>query len=244
MLDVSDFARARRHMVDAQIAGRGVRDLRILDAMREVPREAFVDEGYEEFAYEDGPLPIAEGQTISQPYVVARMIETGDVKAGDTVLEIGAGSGYAAAVFSRIARQVFAVERHPSLAAAARARLHDLGYHNVDLRAGDGTKGWPEKAPFDVIIVSAGAPAIPLALKVQLAIGGRLVIPVGTEERSQTLLKITRDNEADFRTEDLGPVLFVPLIGEQGWKETDSVHDGPVRDRPREVPDGAKKETK
>jgi protein-L-isoaspartate(D-aspartate) O-methyltransferase len=236
MLDLSDFARARRHMVDTQIAGRGVRDPHILDAMREVPREAFVDEGYEEFAYEDSSLPIAEGQTISQPYVVAMMIEAGEMKPGDTVLEIGAGSGYAAAVFSRIAHQVFAIERHPSLAATARNRLGDLGYDNIDLRAGDGTKGWQEKAPFDVIVVSAGGPGIPVALKGQLAIGGRLVIPVGTE-RSQALLKITRASESDFRTENIGAVLFVPLIGEQGWNGgTGSLHHRseapPSRSRP------------
>jgi protein-L-isoaspartate(D-aspartate) O-methyltransferase len=214
-----DLSRARDRMVDVQIARRGVRDPRVLDAMRRVPREAFVEPGLEEFAYEDGPLPIGEGQTISQPYVVALMIEAAEVKPGERVLEVGAGSGYAAAVVGRIAGRVHAVERHPSLAASARRRLGGLGYDNIELRVGDGTLGWPEAAPFDAILVAAGGPEVPPALREQLAIGGRLVIPVGGEERRQTLLKVTRTGETRYEEEDLGGVAFVPLVGEQGWAE-------------------------
>jgi protein-L-isoaspartate(D-aspartate) O-methyltransferase len=214
-----DLSRARARMVDVQIARRGVRDRRVLDAMRRVPREAFVEPGLEEFAYEDGPLPIGEGQTISQPYIVAFMIEAAEVAPGGSVLEVGAGSGYAAAVMSQIADRVYAIERHPSLAEAARQRFQELGYDNVELRVGDGTKGWPEAAPFEAILVAAGGPEVPQALKEQLAVGGRLVIPVGEQERFQTLLKVTRKSEADYEEEDLGAVAFVPLIGEQGWAE-------------------------
>jgi protein-L-isoaspartate(D-aspartate) O-methyltransferase len=187
--------------------------------MRAVPREAFVPQGMEEFAYEDGPLPIAEGQTISQPYIVALMIEAAEVKPGDRVLEIGAGSGYAAAILGEIAARVVAVERHAALGAAARERLARLGYGNVEIHVADGTKGWPQGAPFDAILVSAGGPEAPRALMEQLAVGGRLVIPVGDEERRQTLRKITRRSATKFDEEDLGAVMFVPLIGEHGWAE-------------------------
>src|SRR5215216_4043306 len=216
MLDLSP---ARNRMVEIQIARRGVRDRHVLEAMRRVPREAFVEPGFEEFAYEDAPLPIGEGQTISQPYIVALMIEAAEVRPGDSVLEVGAGSGYAAAVLSQIANRVCAIERHPSLGEAARRRLKKLGYDNVHLRVGDGTRGWPEAAPFDAILVAAGGPEVPSALKEQLAIGGRLVIPVGEEERYQTLIKLTRKSESEFEEENLGAVAFVPLIGEQGWAE-------------------------
>jgi len=214
-----NLSRARARMVDVQIARRGVRDRHVLEAMRRVPREAFVEPGLEEFAYEDGPLPIAEGQTISQPYIVALMIESAEVKPGTSVLEVGAGSGYAAAVMSQIADRVYAIERHPSLGEVARQRFTTLGYDTIDLRVGDGTNGWPEAAPFDAILVAAGGPEVPQALKEQLAIGGRLIIPVGEQERHQTLLKVTRNGEADYEEEDLGVVAFVPLIGEQGWAE-------------------------
>src|SRR3954453_12283026 len=214
-----DLARARARMVDVQIARRGVRDRSVLDAMRRVPREAFVLPGFEEFAYEDGPLPIGEGQTISQPYIVALMVEAAEVRPGDRVLEVGAGSGYAAAVVSRIADRVYAIERLPSLGEAARRRFKWLGYDNIELRVDDGTKGWPEAGPFDAILVAAGGPEVPPALKEQLVIGGRLVIPVGEHLHDQSLLKITRTNETAFEGEDLGTVRFVPLIGEQGWAE-------------------------
>jgi protein-L-isoaspartate(D-aspartate) O-methyltransferase len=219
MLDLPGLSRARDRMVNIQIAGRGVRDPLVLEAMRRVPREAFVEPGFEEFAYEDGPLPIGEGQTISQPYIVALMIEAAEVKPGDRVLEVGAGSGYAVAVIGQIADRVYAIERHPSLGKAARQRFKKLGYDNIDLRMGDGTRGWLEVAPFDAILVAAGGPDVPPALKEQLAIGGRLVIPVGEEERYQSLLKLTRKSDAEFDEENLGAVAFVPLIGEQGWAE-------------------------
>lgn len=211
-------ARARQRMVESQIEGRGIRDKHVLNAMREVPREAFVSEGFEEFAYEDGALPIAAGQTISQPYIVALMIEAAEIQSDDTVLEVGAGSGYAAAVMSRIAKSVYAIERHAALADEARPRLARLGYRNVVIRVGDGTRGWPEKAPFDAILVAAGGPEVPDALRQQLAIGGRMVIPVGGDA-GQTLRKITRLEEHRYEEENLGGVAFVPLIGEHGWTE-------------------------
>lgn len=214
-----DFEHARQRMVEAHIARRGVRDDRVLQAMRLVPRERFVDKGLEEFAYEDSPLPISEGQTISQPFIVAHMIEAAELEPADRVLEIGTGSGYAAAVLSRVARQVFTIERHGVLAEIAKRRLDALGYRNVEVRTGDGTKGWPEEGPFDAIIVTAGGPAAPAALKEQLDIGGRLIIPVGREPRSQRLVRITRVAAAKFEEEDLGGVVFVPLIGAQGWPD-------------------------
>src|SRR3954467_2455808 len=182
-----DLARARDRMVDIQIARRGVRDTYVLEALRRVPREAFVEPGFEEFAYEDGALPIGEGQTISQPYIVALMIEAAEIRPGNSVLEVGAGSGYAAAVISQIADRVHAIERHPSLGEAARQRFGKLGYANIELRVGDGTRGWPEAAPFDAILVAAGGPEVPQALKEQLTIGGRLVIPVGDAHEQKLL---------------------------------------------------------
>jgi protein-L-isoaspartate(D-aspartate) O-methyltransferase len=213
-----DFARRRQSMVEDQIAGRGIRDLGVLAAMARVPREAFVNAGFEASAYEDGPLPIGESQTISQPYIVALMVEAAGLAPGDRVLEVGTGSGYAAAVMAEIAGRVFTVERHGALGEAARARLARLGYANVEVRTGDGSIGWPECAPFDAILVAAGGPAPPQALKDQLAAGGRLVIPVGSESE-QRLIKLTRANDTEFITDDLGAVRFVPLVGEQGWAE-------------------------
>jgi protein-L-isoaspartate(D-aspartate) O-methyltransferase len=210
---------ARRRMVRVQIAGRGVRDSRVLDAMLAVPREEFVTEDLAEFAYDDGPLPIGEAQTISQPYIVAMMIEAAEVRPSDRVLEVGAGSGYAAAVLSRIVAKVYAIERHASLAEEARARFRKLGYDNIELRVGDGTRGWPEAAPFDAILVAASAPEIPPALQEQLAIEGRLVLPVGKHLFTQRLRRVRRRSETELEGEDLGGVAFVPLIGEQGWAE-------------------------
>src|SRR5437016_5872333 len=179
---------SRDRMVDVQIAGRGIRDGRVLAAMREVPREAFVDIGLGEFAYEDSPLPIAEQQTISQPYIVALMLEAAQIGRDDRVLEVGAGSGYAAAVAAQLARHVRAIERHPSLVAQATDRIRTLGYSNIELRQGDGTFGWPSNDRFDVILVSAGGERIPPALKQQLKVGGRLVIPIGGLDHTQELV--------------------------------------------------------
>ena len=202
----------RERMVSAQIAGRGITNKHVLDAMRRVPREAFVTAGMEEFAYEDSPLPIAEGQTISQPYIVAAMTNAADVKPGDRVLDIGTGSGYAAAVAAEIADDVYTIERHRALADRARERFGAMGYHNIYARHGDGTLGWPDAAPFDAIIVAAGAPEVPQALCDQLKIGGRLVIPIGDVIHHQRLVKIVRESEQNFSESDLEPVRFVPLI--------------------------------
>lgn len=213
-----DFARQRDDMVERQIARRGIADPRLLAAMRAVPRERFVDEGMAALAYSDSPLPIEAGQTISQPYIVAAMIEAARVSPGDRVLEVGAGSGYAAAVIGRIAERVFAIERHKALGRLARARMAALGYDNVAIVVGDGTKGLPDEAPFDAILVAAGGPVVPDALRRQLATGGRLIVPVGNPG-DQRLRKVTRRGEDRFEDEDLGAVAFVPLIGEQGWRE-------------------------
>jgi protein-L-isoaspartate(D-aspartate) O-methyltransferase len=179
--------------------------------MRMVPRENFTAPGFEDAAYEDRALPIAEGQTISQPYIVGAMLAGAQLNPGDKLLEVGAGSGYAAAVASRIARQVLAIERHAGLTQVASQRLAALGYANVTLKTGDGSRGWPEEAPFDAIIVSAGGPAVPQALKQQLVIGGRLVMPVGPAE-GQQLIRLTRTGEDAFSQDDLGAVRFVKLI--------------------------------
>jgi protein-L-isoaspartate(D-aspartate) O-methyltransferase len=209
-----DFARARAHMVDTQIAKRGISDPAVLEAMRTVPREHFVLPDDAPHAYEDRPLPIGERQTISQPYIVALMIEAAELDATARVLEVGAGSGYAAAVMSRIAARVYAIERLPKLGEAARDRLRALGYDNVEVRIGDGTRGWPEAAPFDAILVAAGSADIPPALQEQLAIGGRLIMPVGIHGFGQTLRKLTRKSETEYVVENLGGVAFVPLIAE------------------------------
>jgi protein-L-isoaspartate(D-aspartate) O-methyltransferase len=216
-----ETASERDHMVETQLAGRGVSQPRVLEAMRQVPRELFVSPEIAEFAYQDTPLPIAEGQTISQPYVVALMIEAAGVKPGDHVLDVGTGSGYAAAALSLIAAEVYTIERHQALADEAAGRLRRLGYRNVQVRHGDGTLGWPEKAPFDAIIVAAGGPEIPEALRNQLKIGGRLVIPIGALGKEQHLVRVVRDTEHAFHEDDVGPVQFVPLIGAQGWEERD-----------------------
>ena len=209
----------REAMVSGHLVGRGVRDGAVLNAMRMVPREAFLPEGMAEFAYRDSPLPIAEGQTISQPYIVAVMAEALRLGPSDRVLEIGTGSGYAAAVLSHVASQVYTIERHGALAEGARRALEALGYANVHVRHGDGTRGWPEQAPFDGIVVAAGGPGVPRTLRDQLAIGGRLVMPVGTTPRLQELVRVTRTSENEYRRERLGGVQFVPLIGAEGWSE-------------------------
>src|SRR5947209_4472365 len=213
-----DLARQRRQMTELQVAGRGITDPLVLEAVRRVPRERFVSEGLEEFAYEDSPLPIEVGQTISQPYIVAAMSEAADVQPGDRVLEIGTGSGYAAAVLSMIADQVYTVERHPELAELAKKRFRELGYDNIEVRIGDGTLGWPQAAPFDAIIGTAAGPRVPKPFRKQLAIGGRLVMPVG-EKDDQRLVKIRRMAPDLYEEDDFGDVRFVPLIGEHGWTD-------------------------
>lgn len=212
-----DYSKMRERMVRHQIAGRGVTSEAVLAAMRKVPRERFLPQGQGLFAYDDSPLPIGEGQTISQPYIVAYMAEGLDLKEDAKVLEIGAGSGYAAAVLAEIAAEVYTIERIEPLAAMAKKSLEELDYDNVHVQHGDGTLGWPEHAPFDGILVSAGAPDIPETLKQQLKIGGRLVIPVGKGMSYQQLICVTRVAEDRFETEDLLAVRFVPLVGEKGW---------------------------
>lgn len=204
------------------LAKRGIQDKLVLDAMEAVPREVFVGLDLAEFAYDDSPLPIDEGQTISQPYIVALMTEAMQLKPGDKVLEIGSGSGYAAAILSRIVKQVYTVERHRGLANLARERLSKLGYDNVSVLCGDGTLGWPEHAPFDAIVVTAGGPVVPRSLTRQLVIGGHLVIPVGPSVHEQKLLRITRTSEEEMEIAELGGVRFVPLIGEEGWRDVEN----------------------
>jgi protein-L-isoaspartate(D-aspartate) O-methyltransferase len=211
------FSKLRREMVEKAIVARGVRSELVLGAMRSVPREAFLPHQLREFAYTDSPLPIEEGQTISQPYIVAFMTEALALQGGERVLEIGTGSGYAAAVLAEIAADVYTVERIGQLAEKAASTLADLGYDNVHVLHSDGTKGWPEHAPYDGIIVAAGGPTIPESLKAQLKIGGRLVIPVGRDPKIQELVRVTRISENEYRREDLADVRFVPLIGHEGW---------------------------
>jgi protein-L-isoaspartate(D-aspartate) O-methyltransferase len=210
-------AAERRRMVERQLAARGIKDERVLAAMGRVRREAFVPADLAEFSYDDNPLPIAEGQTISQPYIVALMAEAAQIGPGERVLEVGTGSGYAAAVFAELAADVVTIERHAALSEGARQALRQLGYTNIEVLTGDGSRGVPERAPYDAILVAAGAPAPPDSLKRQLADGGRLVIPVSVNAH-QELRVITRRGDA-FEVEDLGAVRFVPLMGEEGWLE-------------------------
>jgi protein-L-isoaspartate(D-aspartate) O-methyltransferase len=211
------YAEPRQTMVETQLVGRGIRNRAVLEAMGTVPREAFVSPELAAWAYEDIPLPIGAGQTISQPYIVALMAEALRLSPDDRVLEIGTGSGYAAAVLSHIVKQVYTVERLEPFVTLARRRLQALGYHNVHVHYGNGTLGWPEHAPYDGIVVTAGGPKIPEALQAQLAVGGRLVIPVGPSPEGQKLMRVTRYSDAGLRQEELGNVCFVPLIGAQGW---------------------------
>ena len=212
---MANFAELREEMVDQQIAARGIDDPGLLDAFRTVPREMFVAPEYQGSAYSDGPLPIGAGQTISQPYIVALMIAAAGVGPDDHVLEVGAGSGYAAAILGTVAREVIAIERYPALAAQARDRIAALGLTNVTIVDADGSRGWPERAPFDAILVAAAADRVPQSLLDQLRNpGGRLVMPVGGQGWSQSLIKIVRNGAAEFATTDLGGVRFVPLISD------------------------------
>jgi len=214
---LDNSAQARARMVEQQVASRGVGSKLVLDAMRRVPRELFVPERLRDLAYADGPLSIGEGQTISQPYIVALMVDALCLYGGEKVLEIGTGSGYAAAVLAEIAGQVYTIERIAQLALKAETILAEIGYDNVHVIQGDGTLGWPQQAPYDAIVVTAGGPEVPESLKNQLKPGGRLVIPVGTDMYSQELLRVTRVSDSEFRSENLEYVRFVPLIGEEGW---------------------------
>ena len=214
---MDDFYQARQQMVRQQLAGRGITGRHVLAAMRAVPRHEFVAPKLAGFAYDDSPLPIESDQTISQPYIVALMIEAAEVGPGDKVLEIGAGSGYAAAVMGLIAGRVIAIERHDELAEIAAVRMKRLGYDNVEIVHGDGTRGWPEEAPYDAIVVAASGSHVPEVLLRQLSVGGTLVMPIGEPASVQNLVKVRRLGEDEFAQEDLGPVRFVPLIGEHGW---------------------------
>jgi protein-L-isoaspartate(D-aspartate) O-methyltransferase len=213
------FSAQRHRMLNEHLIGRGIADPAVLAAMMLVPREEFVPPRLREYAYDDYPLPIEEGQTISQPYIVAYMTEALELSKEDSVLEIGTGSGYAAAVLSRIASTVYSVERFGNLARTAVERFQKLGYSNIHVLEGDGTLGWPEYAPYNAIVVTAGAPEIPKPLLAQLAMEGRLVIPVGPNPFDQDLVRVRRSGTDNFAREVLCGVRFVPLVGIHGWKE-------------------------
>lgn len=217
--DSFGFAEARKRMVEQQLMRRGIKDERVLQAMREVPRHRFVPPNMWSMAYQDHPLPIGLGQTISQPYIVAYMTEQLELQPHDRVLEIGTGSGYQAAILSRLAQRVYTIERIPELSERARRVLEELGYDNIEYRVGDGSQGWPEEAPFDAIIVTAAAPELPPPLIKQLADEAHLVIPIGPTGY-QDLMRITRCGP-HLRSEYLTPVAFVPLIGLHGYAEPD-----------------------
>lgn len=214
----SDFAAQRQAMVDQQLRTRGISDPRVLEAMGQVPREEFLPDDLRHRSYDDGALPIGWGQTISQPYVVAFMAEAAQLQPGDKVLEIGTGSGYAAAVLARLCREVHSVERIPELEELARERLQRLGYTNVFTHVVDGTQGLASRAPYSAILVPAAAKEVPQPLMDQLVEGGRLVIPIGDRERGQRMMRYTLQGRT-LVYDDLGPFAFVPLIGEHGFKE-------------------------
>jgi protein-L-isoaspartate(D-aspartate) O-methyltransferase len=211
----NDWSKTRLKMVEEQIVARGIRDPRVIAALKKIPRHFFVEEALQGQAYTDHPLPIGEKQTISQPYMVALMTEALQLTGKEKVLEIGAGSGYQTAVLAEVAKAVFSIERILALTMRARKLLEDLGYRNAEIKFSDGTQGWVEESPFDGIIVTAGAPNVPQPLVDQLAMGGRLVIPVG-DAYVQDLLRITKTEEG-IRREDLGGCRFVKLIGRYGW---------------------------
>ena len=212
-----DFAAEREAMVERQLKRRGIRDEHILDAFRTVPREAFVGPELAHLAYEDHPLPIEAQQTISQPYIVALMIEAAEICGSDCVLEVGAGSGYAAAIISRVASSVIGIERQHVLVEVARERISRLGYDNVEIVEGDGTRGWPDAAPYDAIVAAASGSHVPKSLIDQLRPGGRIVMPLGDPGWVQTLVKLVKREDGSLHQSDLGGVRFVPLIGDEGW---------------------------
>ena len=216
---MADFAAEREAMIERQLKRRGIDEPAILEAFRAVPREAFVAAEYADVAYGDHPLPIEASQTISQPYIVGLMIQAARVERDDTVLEVGSGSGYAAAVIGRIARRVVGIERQHALVGLARERMARLGYDNVEIVEGDGTKGWPKEAPYDVILAAASGSHVPRALVEQLKPGGRLVMPIGGPGWVQELVKLHKREDGSLQQSDLGGVRFVPLIGEEGWAD-------------------------
>ena len=216
---MTDFASEREAMVERQLKRRGISEPEILDAFRAVPREAFISDEHAHLAYGDHPLPIEAKQTISQPYIVALMIQAAAIKPGDTVLEVGSGSGYAAAVISRIAAKVVGIERQHQLVGISRDRLRRLCYDNVEIVEGDGTRGWPDGAPFDAILAAASGSHVPDPLIAQLSPGGRLVMPIGEPGWVQELVKVTKQDDGILLQENLGGVRFVPLIGEEGWSD-------------------------
>ncbi|MCF2515466.1 protein-L-isoaspartate(D-aspartate) O-methyltransferase [Sphingomonas sp. G124] len=219
---MSDFTMLRERMIDRQIAARGLDDPKLLAAFRSVPREEFISRDYAGYAYEDSPLPIESGQTISQPYIVALTIDAAEIGPGDKVLEVGAGSGYAAAVIGQIADQVIAIERHAELVRLAHDRMRRLGYANVRIVEGDGTLGWPEEAPYDVIVAAASGSHVPKSWLAQLKPGGRIVVPLGDPGSAQTLVKVTKREDGTLVQENLGGVRFVPLIGKEGFRDSGS----------------------
>ena len=219
VMTMTDYAAEREAMVERQLRRRGITEPHILDAFRQVPREEFINPDLADQAYGDHPLPIEAGQTISQPYIVSLMIQAAAIGPGDTVLEVGSGSGYAAAVISRIAAKVIGIERQHDLVEISRERLRRLGYSNVEIVEGDGTKGWPDQAPYDAILAAASGSHVPQPLVDQLGPGGRLVMPIGSRDWVQELVKLTKRPDGPTIRENLGGVRFVPLIGEEGWKD-------------------------
>jgi len=211
-----NFERQRAQMVAEQLKARGIEDTAVLKAMRHIPREHFVPTVYLEHAYRDGPIPLPARQTISQPYVLAYMLSALSLQPADRVLEVGTGSGYAAAILSQIVQDVYTIERHKNLVKYARQRLDDLACDNVHILHGDGSLGWAEQAPFDAIIVAAGGPHVPPALQQQLAEYGRLIIPIG-KRKGQRLVMVRREGPDTFIRESLVTVRFVPLVGEEAW---------------------------
>ena len=211
------FELLRQAMVDNLRGVYKIADENVLEVMGRLPRHAFVPDARRSQAYKDNALPIAAGQTISQPFIVARMTELLELDGSEKILEIGAGTGYQTAILASLARKIFAIERLPNLADDANRRLQTLGFRNVTLKAADGTNGWDAYQPYDAILVAAGGPAIPEPLVDQLKIGGKLVIPVGDEQLKQTLIRVTRTANG-YESENFGPCAFVPLIGEHGWQ--------------------------
>ena len=216
---MSEFEALRDRMIERHIIARGIDNAALIAAFRAVPREVFVSAGFETAAYADAPLPIGSGQTISQPYIVALTVDSAEIGPDDKVLEIGAGSGYAAAIIGQVARQVIAIERHGELARLASERIAKLGYDNVRIVEGDGTRGYPEEAPFDAIVAAASGSHVPQVLLDQLKPGGRIVMPLGAPGAIQELVKVTKRADGSLEQENLGGVRFVPLIGAHGFTE-------------------------